>query len=203
MTTYAYPAVTPTSTKIQYAANTETFVSPITGAIQTIDRGGERWIITLQYTNLKGDDVASITSFLAKLNGQQHRVTLPFFGVDNQGAFGGTPVVNGASQTGTTLDIRGGTDGVTGWIKAGDFFSFNSELKICTADANTSSASPGGGTATISFSPRIRTSPSDGDSILTTAPTGVFMLAGSTQSWNYRPGDFSDFTIQIIEDIAA
>lgn len=205
MTTYSYPTLSrsPNSMVVRLVSNTDSFRSPTTGAIQTVDRGGEHLAISVTYNSLETADRALLIGFLAKLNGQQHRVTLPFFGVDNQGAFGGTPVVNGASQTGTTLDIRGGTDGVTGWIKAGDFFSFNSELKICTADANTSSASPGGGTATISFSPRIRTSPSDGDSILTTAPTGVFMLASPTQTWSYRPGDFSDFTLEFLEDIAA
>ena len=83
--------------------------------------------------------------------------------------------------------------------KAGDFFSVNGELKIATADAN----SDGSGNVTLSFAPRLRTSPSDGASVETTAPSGTFLLMDSRQGWNYRPGKFSDFTLKFVEDIAA
>lgn len=201
MTTYSYPTLSraPNSMVVEYRANTDTFISPITGAIQTVDRGGEHLVATLTYSNLQTADRALLIGFLAKLNGQQHRVTLPFHAVDNQGAFGGTPLVNGASQTGTSIDIDGASGTVTGWIKAGDVFSFNGEMKICTADAN----SDAGGNVTISFSPRIRTSPANNDPVETTAPSGTFMLANPRQSWNYKPNSFSDFTIQFVEDIAA
>lgn len=201
MATYAFPTLSrsPNSMVLDFVSNTETFVSPITGAIQTLDRGGEHLMLTLTYNNLKTADRALLTGFLARLNGQQHRVTLPFHAVDNQGSFGGTPLVNGASQTGTTLDIDGCSLSVTGWIKAGDVFSVNGEMKIATLDAN----SDGSGNVTLTFSPRLRTSPSDGAAIETTAPSGTFMLAGNAQSWNYRPNKFSDFVIKFMEDIAS
>ena len=203
MTTYSYPTLSraPDSMTVDFVSNTASYISPITGATQTIDRGGERLIIRVTYSHLKNADRGILMGFLAKLNGQQHRVNLPYHAINNRGAFGGTPVVNGADQTGTSINIRGGSDGITNWIRAGDIFSFNGEMKICTADANTSSASPGGGTATISFYPRIRTSPADATSIETTAPTGVFMLESSRNSWSHRPGAFTDFTLTFIEDI--
>ena len=205
MTTYPYPTLSrvPHSVVFEYRSNTDSFRSPLTQAVQTLDRGGEHLFVTLTYNSLQTADRALLIGFLAKINGMQHRVTLPFFGIDNQGAFGGTPLVAGAAQTGNTLNIDGCSTGITGWIKAGDFFSVNGELKICTADANSSSASPGGGTATISFSPRLRSAPPDDDPIETTAPSGLFMLASRAQSWNYRPGDFSDFTLSFVEDIAS
>ena len=201
MTTYAYPTLSrvPNSVVFEYRSNTESFRSPLTQAVQTLDRGGEHLFVTLTYNSLQTADRALLIGFLAKINGMQHRVTLPFFGIDNQGAFGGTPLVAGAAQTGNTLNIDGCSTGVTGWIKAGDFFSVNGELKIATADAN----SDGGGLATLSFSPRLRSSPDNNAAIETTAPSGLFMLASRAQSWNYRPGDFSDFTLSFVEDIAS
>lgn len=201
MTTYAFPTLSrkPNTMMLEYRANTDTFRSPITGAIQTVDRGGEHLFITMTYNSLETADRGLLIGFLAKLNGQQHRVTLPFYAVDNQGAFGGTPLVAGASQTGNTLNIDGCSTGVTGWIKAGDLFSVNSELKIATADVN----SDGGGLATLSFSPRLRSSPDNNAAIETTAPSGLFILANSTQSWSYRPGNFSDFTLSFYEDIVS
>jgi hypothetical protein len=157
MTTYAFPSVTPTSSRIQLLSNTDRFISPISGAVQTIDRGGERWVLDLVYRNLTDAETATMSAFLAKLNGQQHRFTLHNHAENNRGAFGGTPLVAGASQTGTSLNVDGCSDGITNWIREGDWFSVNSELKLCTADANSSRASPGGGRITISFTPRLRT----------------------------------------------
>ena len=201
MTTYAYPTLSrvPTSMTLDFVSNTDIFRSPLTGAMQTVDRSGEHLIATLTYNSLKTADRALLIAFLARLNGQQHRVTLPFHAVDNQGAFGGTPLVFGASQTGITLDIDGCSINITDWMKAGDVFSVNGEMKIATLDADTS----GTGTATLTFSPRLRTSPANNDPIETTNPVGTFMLASPTQSWNYRPGSFSDFVIQFVEDIAS
>jgi len=201
MTTYAYPTLSrvPTSMTLDFVSNTDIFRSPLTGAMQTVDRSGEHLVATLTYNSLKTADRALLIAFLAKLNGQQHRVTLPFHAVDNQGAFGGTPLVNGASQTGIFLSVDGATINITDWMKAGDVFSVNGEMKICTADAH----SNGSGVVGLYFSPRLRTSPPDSDPIETTNPVGTFMLASPTQSWNYRPGSFSDFVIQFVEDIAA
>lgn len=199
MTTYSFPSVTPTNTQIQLTSNTATFISPFTGAIRTLDRGGERWSIALTYSNLSGADKAVMTAFLAKLNGQQHRFTLHNHAESNRGAFGGTPLVAGGSQTGTSLDVDGCSTTVTNWIREGDWFSVNSELKICTADAN----SDGGGAVTISFAPRLRSAPADNAAITTTAGTGVFLLTDNGVSWSNRPGGFSDLTIQAVEDIAA
>lgn len=89
------------------------------------------------------------------------------------GSFAGTPLVNGASQTGTSLITDGWTASQTGVVKAGDVFTVtsgantvnavNPETKVTTgarqqfvvtADAN----SDGGGAATLSIKPAITTS---------------------------------------------
>ena len=201
MTTYSYPTLSrsPSSMVVKLQSNTDRFISPTTGATQTVDRGGEHLIVSITYGSLETADRALLISFLAKLNGQQHRVNLPFHAIDNQGAFGGTPLVAGASQTGLTLNIDGASINITDWMKAGDIFSVNGEMKIATADADTD----GLGEATLTFSPRLRSSPADNAAIETTNPTGVFMLASPTQTWNYRPGGFSDFTLEFVEDIAS
>jgi len=201
MTTYVYPTLSraPSSMVVQYQSNTDVFISPITKAIQSVDRGGEHLLVTMTYNNLKTADRALLVGFVAKLNGQQHRVTLPFLAVDNQGLFGGTPLVAGASQTGNTLDIDGCSNSITGWIRAGDVFSVGGEVKIATDDVN----SDGSGLATLAFSPRIRTSPDNNAAVETTAPGGTFIMVDSGQSWNYKPGSFSDIVLQFVEDIAA
>lgn len=199
MTTYSFPAIVPTTSAISLAANTAKFISPLTGAIQTLDRGGELWIIDLLYRNLTGDNLAVMTAFLVRLNGQQHRFTLKNHAENNRGAFGGTPLVAGASQTGTSLNIDGCSNSITNWIRAGDWFGVNGELKNCVADEN----STAGGLATLSFSPRLMTAPADNAAITTSAATGIFMLSASTVKWSNRPGGFSDLSFSALEDIAA
>jgi hypothetical protein len=85
------------------------------------------------------------------------------------GAQGGTPLVNGASQTGASLITDGWSNSITGVVKAGDVFTVAGVYKVnpvskvstgvlqqfvVTADAN----SNGSGQATISISPSITTS---------------------------------------------
>lgn len=199
MTTYAFPSITPTQSTWSIEGNTAKLVSPLSGAIQTIDRGGERWRCQMTFRNLKSDDKQTLKAFLAKLNGQQHRFTLRDHAQIQRGAFGGTPLVAGASQTGTSLNIDGCSTGITNWIREGDHFEVNGDLKMATADVN----SDGGGLATLTFVPRILTAPADNAAITTTNPTGVFMLFDTTSTWSNMPGDFSDFTIDCIEDILA
>lgn len=199
MTTYSFPAATPNEMQLQFVSNTRIFRSPLNGAIQTEDRSGEYLGATLTYTNMDQDRRATIMALLGRLNGQQHRVSLPFHALDNRGAFGGTPLVNGASQTGTSIIVDGASLGITNWIREGDVFSFNGEMKICTADANTD----GSGNITISFWPRIRTSPPNNEPIETTTPVGTFMLANNSNDMSFRPGIFGNASLTFIEDIAA
>ncbi len=199
MTTYSFPAVTPNEMRLQFVSNTNIFRSPLSGAMQTEDRSGEYLGAVIEYQNMSTADKALIMSLLAKLNGQQHRVSLPFHALDNRGAFGGTPLVAGASQTGTSINVDGCSLSITNWIREGDVFSFGDGLKICTADAN----SDGAGAITISFWPRIRTAPADNTAIETTTPVGTFMLASNSNEMGFRPGIFADASLAFIEDIAA
>ena len=77
MTTYTFPSITPNSSQIELQSNTSSFVSPITGSVQTLDRGGEKWIMTLTFMNLTGANRADLQAYLVKLNGQQHRLSIP------------------------------------------------------------------------------------------------------------------------------
>ena len=82
MTTYSYPTLSrsPSSMVVRLQSNTDRFISPTTGATQTVDRGGEHLIVSITYGSLETADRALLISFLAKLNGQQH-LHVPRFGV--------------------------------------------------------------------------------------------------------------------------
>ena len=71
---------------------------------------------------------------IARLRGIGNRLRVKVADNPMLGAYGGVPLVDGAAQTGYTLNIDGCTPGVTKWISEGDYFSVivngEPELKI-------------------------------------------------------------------------
>jgi hypothetical protein len=199
MTTFAFPSITPTTNTFELVANTRTFQSPLTNAVQTSSRKGSLWKASLQFSNLKGDDRQEMQAFLVKLNGQQHRFTLHDHSYTRRGAGGGTLLINGASQSGTALVCDGATANVNNYLRAGDYISFNNELHMVVVDANSDAS----GNVTLSIAPPIRKTPADNTLVDYLTPvSGVFMLAGPA-SWETQTDISSNFRIDAIEDVLA
>ena len=198
MTTFAFPSITPTTNTFELVANTRTFQSPLTNAIQTTSRKGSLWRISMQFANVSGADRKTMQAFLAKLNGQQHRFTVQDHSYTLSGGGGGTLRVNGGTQSGTSLVCDGATASVTNYLKAGDYIAFNNELHMVVADTNSDAS----GNVTISIAPPIRKTPADDTTVEYTVPKGVFMLAGPA-SWDPQTGIFSSFNIEAVEDVLA
>ena len=199
MTTYSFPSIVPSAQTFELVTNTRTYRSPLTNAVQTVGRRGSLWRASLQFNNLSGDDRAAMQAFVTKLNGQEHRFTLHDHAFTRRGTGGGMLRVNGANQSGASLVCDNATASVTNYLREGDYVSFNNELHMVTADCNSDSS----GNVTLSIAPPIRKSPADNTEVDYTSPvSGVFMLA-SEASWQTRPGIFSSFTIEAVEDVLA
>jgi hypothetical protein len=206
MTTYNFATevgVTPTTQTWELITNTRTFQSPLTNAIQTQTRKGSYWKTTATFDNLQGADRAKMQAFLAKLDGQVHRIYFTDYGYNRSGnAPSGDSVTNllvkGAGQTGSSVDADGADLTNTDYFKAGDYVAFNNEFHIVTADCSTD----GLGEITIPIAPPLRKSPDDDDPINFVTPLAV-MIVTSTASWDTRPGRVSNFTIEAIEDVLA
>lgn len=92
------------------------------------------------------------------------------------GAGGGTPLVNGAGQTGSNLVIDGASASITNWLRAGDIIKVVGAAVVfdVTADVNTNVS----GQATIPISPPIFTGQSPADNAAVTIdPTAIFFKA--------------------------
>ena len=61
------PTTKPTQTEWTIISNARTFVSPLTGAIQTAQRTGNRWRVTLSFENLFDSERAVMQAFLSQL----------------------------------------------------------------------------------------------------------------------------------------
>ena len=106
-------------------------------------------------------------------------------------------LVDGASQTGSSLLLKGLPASTNGLARAGDWIEVNEELKRLTADLNSDSS--GGGT--LLFEPALRASPADDTPVIFRRPMGRFLLAEESTSWGTRPGIISDIELNLIEDI--
>ncbi|QDV34897.1 hypothetical protein [Tautonia plasticadhaerens] len=160
--------------------NTQTYTSPLTRNTQRAILAGSRWIMTATIRRMRKDDqlARNWIAFFLKCQGMGES----FYAYDpdrkgSKGLQGGTPLVNGSFQSGTTLAIDGCTANVTGWARAGDYFSANGELKQLTADVNTN----GSGQATLNFMPAWRGSPTDNSAVNFTNPTCTMILVDDRQ----------------------
>lgn len=198
--------IVPNIVVMNLRGNTGIFESPLTGTRQTVDRGGLHWQIAYTFTELRGDDRGVMFGLLAALRAQANQLRVPVYDNAKRGAYGGTPLVDGASQTGSSILLKS-AGSVTDWIKAGDYISIDvngeHELKLCTADA-TSAA----GAITVNFEPRLRFSPLDNAAVYVEdgtlpKPRGLFKLTDPEINWSSRPGTQLRTTVslQMTEDV--
>lgn len=125
---------------------------------------------------------------------------LPGSGRAPNGVGGGSPVVNGASQTGTSLATSGWTASVANVVRAGDVFRIAglNTLFTWTDDGN----SDGSGHATLSILPMILvgSSPANGAAITRTGCTLRATLAAPPAWPNVPPGGLAlGFSLSFVE----
>lgn len=161
--------------------NTQVFTSPINNSVQTAELGGARWRLDFTLRQMTREDAARWIAFITKMRGMSET----FYGYDlncpdNLGVGGGTPLVNGAGQTGTSLTIDGAPANTVRWLREGDFFEVSGELKRVVQDIDVD----GSGEATLVFEPYLRDSPSENDPIDITSPRVKMRLSDDRQqSW--------------------
>ena len=201
---------TPSNVTMEIVGNTGLFASPLVASAQTLARS-TKWNATYLFGNQRDDDRGDLLGTIAALRGQDNRLRVSVFDNPKRGDYGGTPLVDGASQTGFALNIKGATPSVANWIRKGDYFSVEvngeHELKMAIADAT----SDGGGLVVLSFTPRLRAAPADDavifveDGVLT-KPQGIFLLAAADTGWSSRPGSpskISSVRLSMTEDVFA
>lgn len=197
MTTLTWPTLTkgtPAQLEWSLMANTQTYQSPLSRSVQTVELPGARWRVSFTLEDLDAADTAILQAFMAKLRGRAGRFTLHNFArTSPRGTAAGTPLVAGASQTGTSLNLDGFTAGTT--LLAGDFFGVNGELKMVVADATAN----GSGQMAVTFEPPLRSSPADNAAITISSPTATFMLEDDAMRTITRAPFFSDISIVAIE----
>jgi hypothetical protein len=148
-----------------------------TGKVQTraTTAIGRRW--SEEYSALSLAD-SSVLGFLAFINncwsrGTAFDIVHPLLETP-KGTIGGTPRVNGGSQTGSALTIDGATTGVTNWLRAGDVISIAGLVQVFDVLSNVNS--DGSGNVVLTLNPPIFDGNSPADNALLTL-SGVLFRA--------------------------
>jgi hypothetical protein len=197
-TPLTFPAIIPNTAEFGLDSNTQQMSSALNGSVQTLALPGDRWTANLTFNNLFDPKARIMRAFLASLRGQAGRFYLTPPAYRRAGTGTGTPLVKGASQTGSSLITDGWGTSHAGAVCAGDYFQVGSELKMVTADANSNSS----GDVTILFVPPIRVSPADNAAIIITAPVCTMALADPKQArWSAQPTPIYNMTLACIEPL--
>jgi len=173
--------------------------SPFTFAQQVLTYPGQRWVADVTLPPLDRTDVDVWRSFFVKLNGREHTFNMGDpLSKTAKGSAGGTPLVNGGSQTGKNLVVDGAAASQTRWLLAGDYIQLgtggNARLYMVTDDVNTN----GSGEATIPIWPDIQITPADNDPVVVSNTVGTFRLTSDDMTFETNSNSFSNLSFNAV-----
>ena len=145
--------------------------SSFTGTQQVQDWGGSWWEYTIEFALVGLASGKALSAFFTALGGP--RTAFLFTDPTTKNATGvGSPLVNGAGQTGNSLvtDGWGGTG-----LQAGDFFSLGTDIATRLYQV-TAAVTPVAGAATVQFAPALRSSPADNQALTVVNPQVLLRL---------------------------
>ncbi len=206
-----YPLSTPSVTGIRqvtFRAVNAVGVSrsPFTFKEQVFAHSGKRWEADITLPTMQAESAEQWVAFLLSLKGQRGTFLLGDpVGATAKGSAStaaGTPVVNGATQTGDTLDIDGCPASATGYLKAGDYIQLgtgnSSRLYKVLSDVDTD----GSGQATLDIWPNIINAPTDGATVIVSDAKGAFRLASNSSQWSINELQLYGITFGAIQAVA-
>jgi hypothetical protein len=202
-----YPLALPTHTGIAQielrAINAVAYArSPFTFAGQTFAYPGQMWTADLTLPPMKRADAEQWVAWLISLRGQLGTFLLGDpNGATARGAATGTPLVNGASQTGGSLVIDGAATSVTGWLKAGDYIQLGSNGSSTLHKVLTDANSDGSGNVTLDIWPHIRVAPADNAAVTVSDAKGLFRLSSNEQAFSINESAIYGMTFAAMEAV--
>lgn len=147
--------------------------SPFSFAQQTLDYGGERWMVNVTIPPLRRDTMAAWKAFLVSLRGQQGTFLIG----DPDYQYGPQGTVSSCALTGTA-ESASPTVVMTGSLLAGDYIQLGTgaDAKLHTVLKDLT------GNGTLEIWPALRADYTSA-TVATAAPKGVFRLANPSTTW--------------------
>lgn len=205
----SYPINLPNTNiaKIRLIANNAVAISesPFTFSQQVYRHQGQSWEADISLPPMKRADAEAWISFILRLRGQFGTFLMgdPSSATPRGSASvaAGTPVVNGASQTGDFLNIDGLPINESGYLLAGDYIQLGSAATATLHKVLEDVNSDGLGAATLNLFPAVRIAPSDGAAITVTNCVGKFRLSGNETMWDVNESSIYGVTFGAVEAI--
>lgn len=111
------------------------------------------------------------------------------------------PFVNGAGQTGSSLNIDGASPDETGYLLPGDYIQLGSGSTATLHKVLTSVDTNENGEATIDIWPGIRTAPADNASVIVSNTVGRWRLATNESEWSINEAAIYGISFSAMEAI--
>lgn len=180
--------------------------SPFTLKEQVVSHSGQRWEAEVSLPPMKRAAAEEWISFLISLKGQHGRFLLgdPSATSPRGSAAqtAGTPLVNGASELGDTVNIDGLPVSTTGYLLAGDYIQIGSASAATLHKVLTDTDTDASGQAELDIYPSLRASPANDTAITLSSPKGVFRLATSDTNWSINEAVTYGISFAAFEAIA-
>lgn len=196
MTDYTWPSdIIPVSGSFYPINKVAVHRSPLSGSVRTAQIHAPYWEGSFSFVNLTAAKAQELEATLWRIQGAVHRILVPMWDYQRQGAGGGTPRVNGGAQTGTSL-ITDGWPVSTLVLKAGDRIGVNSQALVIAEDATTNAS----GEVTLQLANEIHDYMQNNLLIETDRPV-VRCILKNTFGLNTVPGRFKSGQIEFEEAI--
>jgi hypothetical protein len=175
-----------------------TFISrTISGRRQARQIGGQFFRMTATFPPMTRAQFAPINAFVLKQRGQYEsfQVVPPVLNA-GLGSPAGTPLINGADQTGRSVVTDGWNNSIT-IFKAGDYLKFANHDKVYTVV--TDATSNGSGQSTITIEPALITSPANDSAITYTSVPFTVALTSGIQEFSTGTTGLFEFDLDLEE----
>ena len=174
--------------------------SPFTGQQQVFQHQGQWWEAEVSMPPMSREDAETFIAFMLKMNGRYGTFLLGDpLAADPLGVATGSPVVNGANQTGNELATDGWSTSVTNILKAGDWIQLGSGSTSRLYKVLESVNSDSGGAATLTIWPNLRSSPSDNAPLTVVSPRGQWRLASNEMPYSIDEASMFGITFACVE----
>lgn len=203
MTTY--PLTLPSHTGIRSVSLRATNAvaydrSPFTFAGQAQASAGQMWEADVSLPPMKRADAEVWIAWLTSLRGQYGTFLMGDpSAATARGTLGGTPLVNGADQTGATLEIDGATADVANWLRSGDYIQLGAASSATLHKVLEDVSTDGSGQATLTLWPHIRTAPADDSTVVTSSAVGNFRLSSNSAEWSINEASIYGINFSAME----
>lgn len=203
----SYPLAFPTHTGVRSVNLRAVQAQGMTQSIftykqQVVSHDGARWEAEISLPPMSRQNAEAWLGWLLSLRGQVGTFLMGDpAGATPMGEAGGTPLVNGASQTGSSLVVDGATPSQSSWLRAGDYFQLGSAASSKLYKVTQDVVTDGGGSATLEIWPNLRSSPSDNDALTVTGAKGLFRSSRKDVEWSVNEAMQYGVTFPVIEAI--